>query len=258
MVTIEQIKKLRDATSVSISLCKKALEDSNGNEEKAIEYLRKQGAMKAASKAERATNEGTIAIKIKNNKIAIVKLACETDFVAKNENFKTLAQILAEKTLEGKKPEDMKDDINDYVVKVGENIQILDATIIEADSSMSSYSIGSYIHSTGKLAAIAILDGGDKELSKDICMQIAATNPQFISPDEVSADLIHKEKEIWRDQLKKENKPEAIWDKIIIGKEKKFREENALLTQEFVKDPEKQVKDILGNVKIVKMMRVSL
>lgn len=257
-VTIEQIKALRDLTGVSISLCKKALEDSDGNQEQAIEYMRKQGDLKAAKAEGRATGEGAIAIEIQDNKASIIKLACETDFVARGDEFKALAQNIAKQILAGKTADQFKDEINAFITKVGENIQIIDTQVIEADPSLTTYSIGSYIHSTGKLAALVICDGGDQVLSKDLCMQIVAVNPMFISPEEVSADIVAKEKEIWKENLKNEGKPENIWDKIMIGKEKKFKEENALLTQQFIKDPEKQIKDILGGIKVLKMIRIAL
>jgi len=251
-ITIDQIKSLRDATSLSISLCKQALEASNGDQEKAIEYLRKQGAMKAAKKADRATNEGVIAISIKNNKAGIMKLACETDFVAKNEAFRAFANSLAEKVLAGKTATDLKEELNEQIMKIGENLQIIEANVIEGPI------LNAYIHSTAKLAAIIVLNKGNAELAKDLCMQVAATNPQFIYPEDVSEDVLNKEKEIWKEQLKKEGKPEQIWDKIMMGKEKKFREENSLVTQEFVKDSEKKIKDLLGDIKVEKMMRITL
>ncbi len=251
-ITIDQIKTLRDTTSISLSLCKKALEESNGDQEKAIEWLRKEGGLKAANKADRATNEGVIAIEIQGSKASIIKLACETDFVAKNSDFKDLAQSIAKELLDGKSTNEMQNKINEAIVKMGENLQLLGAEFIEGEN------IGSYIHSTGKLAAVVAISNGSVDLAKDLCMQVVASSPSVISPDEITSEAVAKEKEIWTEHLKNEGKPEAIWDKIMTGKERKFREENALLTQNFVKDPEKIVKDIVGDAKVTKMLRISL
>ncbi|MBA4336786.1 translation elongation factor Ts [bacterium] len=190
-VTVEQIKQLRADTGASMMACKVALEESGGDEDKAIEILRKKGESKAAKRAERSTGQGVIASYIhSNNKIGVlVHLGCETDFVAKNDEFQTLA--------------------------------------------------------------------------RDIAMHVAATSPMYLSPDEVPAELIEKEKEIWTDQLKTEGKPEKIWDQIMVGKEAKFREEMALLTQPFVKNPDMTVGGIVSeaaskmgeNIKLEKFVR---
>ena len=193
-VSLDQIKELREATGASMMACKKALEESNGDSAKAIEALRKKGEMKAAERSERSTGQGVVASYIHGNgKLGVlVQLACETDFVARNEDFVNLA--------------------------------------------------------------------------KDLAMHIAATNPLTISPDEVSHELVEKEREIWRAQLINEGKKEQMLDKIMEGKEKKFREETSLLKQAFVKDPEKTVEQILvtavnkmgENIKVVRFTRFSI
>lgn len=171
---IEQIKKLREKTGAGVVDAKKALEEAGGNEEKAVEILRKKGQDKALKKSDRVAKEGIIATYLHSNlRIgSMVKLYCETDFVARNKEF--------------------------------------------------------------------------QELAKDIAMQVAAMNPQFIKPEDVSADLVGKEKEIWKEQIKKENKPENIVEQILKGKEKKFREENSLLSQKFVKNPEITISDLIS------------
>lgn len=193
-VTIEQIKSLRDSTGLSISVCKKALVESNGDVEKAIDNLRKQGAAKAAKMADRSTGEGTIAQYIHSNgKLGVlVKIACETDFVAKNEKF--------------------------------------------------------------------------QDFAKEIALHIAAAAPTCISPDEVSDEVVAKERSIWEEQLKNEGKPENIWGKILEGKEKKFREESALMKQAFVKNPEVTVEEFVKeaiakmgeNIKVEKFVRFTI
>lgn len=173
-ISLHQIKELRAQTGVSMTECKKALEEALGNNEKAIEILRKKGAAKALDRSKKSTSEGLVVSYIhSNNKIGVLaEISCETDFVARSDAF--------------------------------------------------------------------------KELSHDIAMQIAATNPLTISPDDIPADLIDKEKEIWHEQLKNEGKPENIVPKIIVGKENKFREENALLTQQFVKNPNITIEKLLN------------
>lgn len=193
-VTIDQIKKLREQTGVSMMACKKALEDSNGDFDKAIEFLRKKGMAKAQARSEKTTGEGVIASYIhSNNKIGVlVHLACETDFVAKNDDF--------------------------------------------------------------------------KEIARNLAMHIAASAPLYISPEEVPQELIDKEKEIWKDQLKSEGKPEKIWEQIMQGKENKFRDEISVLRQPYVKNPEISVEQMINdavtklgeNIKLVKFVRYSI
>jgi elongation factor Ts len=171
---LELIKKIREKTGAGIVMVKQALEEAKGNEEKAIEILRKKGQAKAVKKSDREAKEGVVVSYIhSNNKVgAIVKLYCETDFVARNSEF--------------------------------------------------------------------------QELAKDIAMHIVAMNPKFLRSEDVAQELVEKEKEIWTEQLKSENKPEAIMEKIMAGKEKKFREENALLSQPFVKEQEITVGDLIA------------
>lgn len=173
MTTLDQIKKIREMTGAGIVEVKKALEEASGNEEKAIEILRKKGKEKAIKRSERSAKEGVIAAYVHSNEKvgAMVELLCETDFVARNENFKNLA--------------------------------------------------------------------------KDIAMHITAMNPKYLKPEDVSSEIIEKEKEIWTAQLENEGKPKNMLDKILAGKEKKFREEISLLTQPFVKNPDQTVEELV-------------
>lgn len=171
-MSMELIKKIRERTGAGMVAIKKAVDEAGGDEEKAIEILRKQGDSKAAKKADRETKEGVVVSYVHSNKVgALVKLLCETDFVARNEEFVALA--------------------------------------------------------------------------KDIAMHITAMSPKFIKPEEVPAEVVEKEKEIWTEQLKAEGKPAEMIEKIMAGKEKKFREESALLTQSFVKNPEITVNELI-------------
>ena len=240
-VTIEQVKELREATGVSMMACKKALDEADGDYDKAVDILRKKGEAKAAERTGRETVHGVISIKSKDGKAAVVQLASETDFVAKGDDFLALADLLADKLLKGEiKPEDRDiPEVKDAVLKMGENINIADMALVEGKT------MGDYVHTNKKIGVVVSLSDGTPELAKDIAMHIAATNPSVISPDEVPEELVTKEKEIWADQLKAEGKPAEIIDKIMMGKEKKFREENALLKQAFVKDPEKTIEKML-------------
>ena len=240
-VSIEQIKQLRDSTGISMTACKKALEEANGDLDEAVSLLRKKGAAKAADRAERSTSNGAVVVKSQDGKSVMVELLCETDFVALGDEFIAVADGICDKLLSGEvKPGD-KDlpEIKEAVLKLGENVQLGEMVIYESGN------IGDYVHTNRKIGVLVSVDGGDDGLSRDIAMHIAATSPDVISPDEVSEELVAKEKDIWTEQLKNEGKPAEIMDKIMMGKEKKFREENALLKQAFVKDNDKSIEDLL-------------
>ncbi len=252
-ITAKDVMQFRERTGVSMMACKQALTEAEGNEEKAIEILRKKGITKAAKKANRETGEGAVDISGR----AIVKISCETDFVAKNDDFKSFLKELtdiankkgteeAEKYFEKKKSE--------LVAKLGENIVFGGAEKIEGGDN-----VGGFKHFNNKIGAIVTLKGGSEEIAKDIAMHIVAINPEFLSPDEIEQTLIDKEHEIWNDELKQSGKPKQIWDKILMGKEKKFKEERALLTQKFVKDDKKTVEAFAkdNSAEIIGFIRLS-
>jgi elongation factor Ts len=231
--------ELRNKMGVSMMACKKALVEADGDIEKAIDILRKSGAAKADKKADRATGEGAVAISGR----AAVSLRCETDFVARNDDFISALQDLADEAnangenaakakFESKKTE--------LITQLGENISFGEEKVIPGGDT-----VGSYLHSNRKIAGIVALTGGSEELAKDIAMHVVANSPQVIAPEDISEELVAKEKEIWAEQLKNEGKPENIIEKIMMGKEKKFREEGALLKQSFVKDPEITIEALL-------------
>lgn len=248
-VSIDQIKKLRERTGVSMTACKSALEEADGNEEKAIELLRKKGETKAAERADRATSNGVVAVVQKDEKAAMLALACETDFVAKNDDFIKKAEALAERLLNEGEDTDLSKDLADLNIQLGEKIEVKDKKVVEGKK------LGKYVHLNNRIGVVISTSGGDDELVKDLAMHIAAMQPSTISPEEISNELVEKEKEIWSEQLKQENKPEQMWEKIMEGKAKKFREEFALLTQPFVKNPEKLVKDLLGPETVAEFFR---
>ncbi len=241
-VSIEQIKELRDATGVSMTACKVALEEANGDYDGAVDLLRKKGVSKAADRAERTTSDGAIVVKSDGSKTVMVSLLCETDFVAISDDFSTLGDVVAGKFLSGEVSSagDEIAEVNDAVLKLGENIRVGDVRVYEGAT------VGSYVHSNKKIGVLVDLEGGSQELGADIAMHVAAMSPKVLSPDEVSEDLVAKEKEIWTEQLAAEGKPAEIVEKIMIGKEKKFREESALVKQQFVKDPEKTIEQLLA------------
>jgi len=251
-VTLEQIKSLRERTGISTMACKKALEEAGGDESKAIDMLRKKGAAKAAERSERTTANGTIAIAQGDGKVAMLTLACETDFVAKNEDFVKAAQGLAEKILAEGEDADLSKEISDLTIQLGEKIDVAEKKVLEGEH------VYSYLHMNGKIGVLVGLSEGSEEVGKDVAMHVAAMNPANLSPDDVADEIIAKEKEIWTDQLKEEGKPEEIIGKIMMGKEKKFREESALLTQAFVKNPEQLIQDLLGSAKVVEFVRFAV
>jgi elongation factor Ts len=247
---MELIKKVREITGAGINDVKKALDEVGGDEAKAIEFLRKQGQKMAAKKAERSAKEGVIAIKSTANKRAVVELFCETDFVARNNDFQKAAAGLAEKFLtlgQTEFPGWAKEKIqNELIVKIGENIQLGRYQIIEGDV------IGSYLHSNKKIAGVVVLNGGTEDLAKDLAMQAVAMSPLYIGPEDIPGEVIEKEKEIYREQLKVEGKPAEMIEKIIMGKLHKFYNETCLIKQNFIKDDKMTVEQLLKGVKVMK------
>lgn len=233
MVTAAMVNDLRLKTWAWMMACKKALDEAAWNEEKAIEILRKKWESKAVEKSWRATWEWRVFIKTKWDKTAIVKIACETDFVAKNENISTFWDSILDTALnswEKAAQEKWENEVKELIWKIWENIKVEQIKVIEAKVSWS------YVHSNWKIWVIVTLSWWSESVAKDVAMHAAAMNPLYLDPSEVSSDVIAKEKDIWAVQLKNEWKKDEIINNIIVWKEKKFREENALKTQFFVKD----------------------
>ncbi len=255
MITAEQVSSLRRRTGVSISAVKSALEEAKGDEEKAIEILRKRGEAQAVKKSDREQREGSMFLERSGSKVALVHLACETDFVVRGEDFqnagKTLANTAVTLGADAARTE-AATLMPTLVSKLGENITFVDAVVKEGAV------LGTYVHSNAKIGVIVTLDTGTEDAAKDVAMHAAAMAPKVVSPDEVSPEAVEKEKEVWREALKREGKPEAMFEKIMIGKEKKFREESALLKQPFVKDPTKTVEQYLSGAKVTGYVRLSV
>lgn len=265
---MEKLKELREKTGAGIGDCKKALDESGGDIDKAVEILRKKGITKAAKRSDRETSEGIVKFKIngEGNEAYMLKLGSETDFVARNEKFQNLADsvlgVIAENSpanldeLFELKVDDLsvKDTVDTMSGVIGEKIEIVDFKVLKSEGTVAGYS-----HMEGKICVLVALDKkGENDLARDIAMHIAASNPKYMSPDEVPAEEVEKEKEVYREQLLKEGKPEAMLDKIILGKINKYYEEVCLLKQEFIKDDKKKVEEILGDIKIEAFSRLSL
>jgi len=242
-MSLELIKEIRQITGAGISDVKEALDQAAGNREQAIEILRKKGQKMAAKKSDREVKEGVIAFAKSDNKVAVVALACETDFVAKNEDFQKAVQELADKLMEIGSDQ-FQDWATKYIqdeliVKIGENLQLTNFDIFTADV------IGTYLHSNNKVASVVVLKGGSEELAKEIAMHAAAMAPKYLQPEDVPAEVLDKEKEIYAEQLKAEGKPEDVMAKIMIGKVNKFYTEVCLLKQPYIKDDKKSIEKLL-------------
>jgi elongation factor Ts len=250
-ITAAMVKELREKTLAGMMDCKKALVESGGDEEKAIAYLREKGLAKAAKKAGRATSEGLVGSYLSpdGQTAAIVELLCETDFVAKNEEFQKFAADLAEKiaamdVTTGNAADLGEDvaDVTDLIATLGENMGVGRY----AKASVANGVVGMYIHSNGKIGVLVPMEGTDNaDVAKDVAMQVAAVNPVCVSSDEVPADLLEKEKDIYRKQGLEEGKPAEIVEKIILGRVNKYYKEVCLLEQPFIKEDKKSVKQYI-------------
>lgn len=261
-VTANQVKELREKTGAGMIDCKKALEEANGDFQKAIELLRKKGAAVAAKRAEKAANEGLVLTKVFNDgkSAVILEINCETDFVAKSDDFvkfsnfvldvlinnkPTDVNALLQSSLDGK---NVQDELNALIGKIGEKIEISRFAFENVDNGL----IVDYIHHGSKLGVLVSAENVPQEkaeefqpILKDIAMQIAAMRPLTIYREEVDKSIIEKELEIYKEVARKEGKPEQVLEKIAMGKLNKFYEENCLVEQIFVKDNTKKVGNLI-------------
>jgi len=282
-ISASQVKELRDKTGAGMIDCKKALEESNGDFEKAIEILRKKGASVAAKRAEKAANEGLVLTKVYNESksAVILEINCETDFVANSDDFVNFGKFvldivvlnkpadvtaLLEMSTNGK---NVADELNALIGKIGEKIQISRFAYVESANGV----VVDYVHHGSKLAVLIQADSVPSDraaemqsILKDIAMQVAAMKPLSIYREEVDKTVIEKELEIYKEVARKEGKPEQILEKIAIGKLNKFYEENCLYEQVFVKDNTKKVGALIdefnkknsSQVKLIKFKRFHL
>jgi len=265
---MENIKILRDKTGAGMVDCKKALDESGGDINKAVEILRKKGIAKAAKRSDREAGEGVVKVALSSDaKIGyIVQINAETDFVVLSEKFQSFAEKITRLIME-KQPKDLVElmALNIEGVTVKENLDSLSGIIGEKldikkyGLLKSAGTVAVYSHLAGRIGVLVALDKeGQSDIAYDIAMQIAATNPKYINPEDVAAAELEKEKEIYKVQLLKEGKPENMIDKIMQGKLAKFYEEVCLTKQEYIKDDSKKVEDLLGDVKVEKFIRYSL
>lgn len=246
-MSLELIKEIRQITGAGMSDVKKALDEAEGDREKAIEILRKKGQKMAAKKSDREVKEGVIAFSKEANKVAVVALACETDFVAKNEDFQKAVQELADKLMSMGKGEfeawATKFIQDELIVKIGENLLLSKFDLYEGDV------LGTYLHSNNKAAAVVVLKGGDETLANEIAMHATAMAPKYLKPEDVPSEVVDKEKEIYAEQLQKEGKPEEVIAKIMDGKVNKFYSEVCLVKQPYIKDDKKSIEKLLEEKK---------
>lgn len=264
-ITAQQVKELRERTGAGMMECKKALTETNGDIEAAIEAMRKAGIAKAAKKATRVAAEGIIVVAMSNdNKEALIlELNCETDFVARDETFKTFAEEAAKLALQHKETDiekiatltsdgkTLEEQRQGLIAKLGENIQLRRAAILSSEGM-----IGQYIHG-GRIGVLVNIVNANAELAKDLAMHVAASNPQALNPEDVAKELVEKEREIFIAQAKESGKPDNIIEKMIEGRLKKFVGEVSLTGQAFVKDPNKTVAQLINedNNKVISFVR---
>ncbi len=262
-ISASLVKELRERTGAGMMECKKALQEANGDIEAAIEAMRISGQAKAAKKAGRVAAEGVISIQRDGPRAAIVEINSETDFVAKSDDFqaftKTVTQLvldvkpselealLAAATPEGKSVEEYR---KEMVAKIGENINVRRFDLYEAQGDQ----LGAYLHGN-RIGVLVDMQGGDEELAKDVAMHIAASRPVCVGPEDVPADSIAKEREIFAAQAAESGKPQNIIDKMIEGRIKKFIGEVTLLGQPFVKNPDQSVEKLLAEAGGAKVLR---
>lgn len=257
-VTAQMVMDLRKRTGVGMTKCKDALTEAGGNMEEAIHILRKKGMASAVKKGGRETNEGVVGISENDELAYLIEVNVETDFVLQNDRFKEFLKNICSDALKAK-PKSVEDfiqrkysqnaalTIDEYraetVHSLGENIQI--KRILDFKKSADS-SLGIYSHRGGKIVCVVVIKGAEDvgSLAHDVAMHVAAEAPDFLKPDEISADTLAKEEEIARSQI--QNKPPEIMDKIIQGKLKAFYEQSCLLNQKFVKDPSMSVADYVA------------
>lgn len=269
MITAEQVKELREKTGAGMMDCKKVLTETNGDEEKAIELLRERGIAKAAKKSDRIAAEGLVTTYVTaDNKVgSVVEVNAETDFVAKNEEFKsfvadvakqvaekapaTVEELLAQTSI-AEPDKTVQDVLTNKIATIGENMSIRRFERFETNGLVESY-----IHGDGKIGVLVEMENGNSELAKDVCMQIAAAKPEFLDRDSVPADRVAHEMEILKAQAVNEGKPEAVAEKIVQGRINKFYGEICLVEQEFVKDPDQKVGKMVEakGAKIIKFAR---
>ena len=250
-ITASMVKELRERTSLGMMDCKKALVASEGDIDQAIEDLRKSSGLKAAKKAGRTAAEGVVLAKVADDNSfgVLVEVNSETDFAARDQGFLAFASKVTEAAFAAKQDDiavlmqgELSDAREALVQKIGENITPRRIVMLEGAN------VGAYVHSNSKIATLIVLTAGDRELAKDIAMHVTAINPRVVSRDDMTAEEVEKEKDIIKAQPDMAGKPDAIVDKMMMGRINKFLAENSLTEQPFVKNPDQKISDLLSAV----------
>ena len=262
------VMKLRKATNAGMMDCKHALQEAEGDFDKAVDIIRKKGLVVASKRADREAKEGCVLAKTDGKNAVMVSLNCETDFVGTNEDFRNLAASIADQILavnpadvealldseiDGKKVRDL---VTEAVAKIGENISV--RRFVRYESAEGK--VYSYIHGGGKIGVLVEMIGADDELGKDIAMQVAAANPSYLDRTQVSQAEIDHEKEVLAVEARNEGKPEKIIEKMVIGRINKYYKEVCLVDQEFIKDGDLTISKLLKskNASVVRFARYQL
>lgn len=249
-IKASMVKELRDRTGLGMMECKKALTEAGGDIDAAIEAMRKSSGMKAAKKAGRTAAEGTVVVKIADDRSVgiLLEVNSETDFAARDENFLGFVGLVLDKVFATKNTDvvslmagELETAREALVQKIGENISVRRAEVVEGAN------VGGYVHGNGKIAVLASLTGGEEALAKDVAMHIAAVNPQVAKPEQMPAELLASERAIYVAQAADSGKPPEIVEKMVEGRVRKFLAESSLVEQPFVKDPELKIGQLLKN-----------
>ena len=257
MISASLVKDLREKTGAGMLDCKKALEATEGNIEKAIDWLREKGISKAAKKADRIAAEGLSSILIKGDKAVVLEVNSETDFVAKNEEFKELVNTIASTIIDSNLTDEVEEALKlqtsgctieeliiEKTAKIGEKLSLRRFVKIEKTPSES---FGEYIHMGGKIAVLTVLDNASSEVAKDVAMHAAAMRPQYVRRENVPADVVEREREVLKEQAMNEGKIAEIAEKMVEGRVQKFYKEICLEEQPFVKDSDVSVGKFVSN-----------
>ena len=261
-VSAAMVKELRDRTSLGMLECKKALRESGGDIEQAIEELRKSSGMKAAKKAGRTAADGVVACKVADDGSygVVLEVNSETDFVARDEGFLGFVETVLAKAFADKQEDvavlmegELESAREALVQKIGENIGVRRVQVVTAEDGV----VGSYVHSNNRIAVLTALKGGEVDLAKDVSMHVAAVNPQVVKPEDMPQELVDKERDIFTAQAQESGKPAEIIEKMIDGRIRKFLSEGSLVEQPFVKEPDTTVGKLVkaGGADVVSFIR---
>ena len=256
-ISAKLVKELREKTGAGMMDCKKALTETDGDIDKAVDYLREKGMAKAAKKSDQIAAEGSSFVKSNGNVATILEVNSETDFVARNDQFKNLVEQLADHIL-ATKPQDLEtlmasdingqsveDLMNESIAKIGEKLTLRRFAIVEKTDNDA---FGEYLHMGGSIGVLALVEGSsDSEAAKDVAMHIAALNPKFVSREQVSEEELNHEREVLKKQALNEGKPENIVEKMVEGRLRKYLEEICAVDQEFVKNPDQTISEFLSS-----------